>query len=79
MALAHCGRLPDGPDRDRLRLRLILDRAYPLTFLGRYREVADSLDQERERVDRLGDPSWPAPTTSGWHGRTARRARASPG
>ncbi|HEU4370934.1 MAG TPA: sigma 54-interacting transcriptional regulator, partial [Methylomirabilota bacterium] len=55
-ALVHSERLPDGPDRDRLRLQLILDRAYPLTFLGRFRDVLDSLGQERERIDRFRDP-----------------------
>ena len=60
-ALAHAGRLPDGPERDRLRLQLILDRAYPLTFLGRFRDVVDSLAQERERVERLADPAVAGP------------------
>lgn len=68
-ALVHAGRLPDGPDRDRLRLRLILDRVYPLTLLGRFQEVRDGLLEERERVERLHDPAVAGPYYF-WLGRT---------
>jgi tetratricopeptide (TPR) repeat protein len=68
-ALVHAGRLPDGPARERLRLQLILQRVYPLTFLGRFREVLDGLLQERERVERLGEPAVAGPYYF-WLGRT---------
>ncbi len=55
-ALAHVGRLPDGPDRERRRLELILQQVPSSTALGRFQEVLDLLLRERERVEQLGDP-----------------------
>lgn len=68
-ALAHAERLPDGPQRERRRLDLILEQVYPLTFLGRFQEVLVLLLGERDRVERLGDPAVTGPYYF-WLGRT---------
>ena len=54
-ALAHIGRLSDGPARDRMLLDVALRQGFSLYFLGRFTESVNHLLEHRERVDRLGD------------------------
>ncbi len=68
-ALAHAERLADGDERERRRLSLILQRVHSLTFLGRFQETLDLLLGERERVERLQDPTMTGPYYF-WLGRT---------
>lgn len=52
--------LPPG-ERDRRRIDLALRLAYSLYFLGRFADSLDLLAGERERVERLADPSAAGP------------------
>jgi class 3 adenylate cyclase/tetratricopeptide (TPR) repeat protein len=54
-ALGHAARLPDG-ERDRQTVELILRLAASLLPLAQLPETLDLLDQNREAVERLGDP-----------------------
>jgi len=63
-ALAHLAKslelmreLPDTPERAKDELALYLRQAESFHFLGRRQEIIDLLEQQRERLARLGDPS----------------------
>ena len=68
-ARAQAERLPDSEERERHRLSLLLQQVHSLTFLGRFQETLDLLLRERERVERLHDPTVTGPYHF-WLGRT---------
>lgn len=55
-AFPHAERLP-ADERDRRIVELIVRRAESLHFLGRRQEIVDILQQQKARLERLGDPS----------------------
>jgi tetratricopeptide (TPR) repeat protein len=55
-ALAHAERLPDGPDRDRRLVDLVLRQARSLFFLGRSQEGLALLLGQQSRLSALADP-----------------------
>jgi hypothetical protein len=59
-ALVHVERLPTGK-RDRCFLDVMLRQAYSLHFLGRSQDSLGLLLRQRERLERLGDPSIASP------------------
>ncbi|HBH04632.1 MAG TPA: hypothetical protein DDZ42_22420 [Candidatus Rokubacteria bacterium] len=54
-ALPHVERLPDGP-RERRRPEVALSLNHSLFFLGQFQRAAEILLEQREGVERLGDP-----------------------
>ena len=59
-ALAQTERLP-GPEHERLRLQLVLEKAQVLSGLARFREVMELLHPLRGPVESLRDPSLSGP------------------
>ncbi len=59
-AFGQTGRLP-GPDRERRRLQLVLEKARVLSVLARFREILELLLPLREWVESLRDPSLAGP------------------
>ena len=59
-ACGHAARLP-AAERDRQALTLLLRQAFSLSILGRFREILDLLLPERERVERLHEPTLAGP------------------
>ena len=55
-AFPHAERLPAN-ERDRGIVELIVRRAESLHFMGRRQEIVDILQQQKERLERLGEPS----------------------
>lgn len=60
-ALVHLDRLPDNRERDRMFLEVALRQGYSCYFLGRFEESVDLLLQQRERLERLQEPSLTGP------------------
>jgi tetratricopeptide (TPR) repeat protein len=60
-AMRHAEQLPDPERRDRARVELATRHVWPLTFLGRLRELSALLGREEERVARLKDPGLAGP------------------
>ena len=60
-AMRHAEQLPDPERRDRARIELATRQVWPLTFLGRLRELSALLLREQERVARLDDPGLAGP------------------
>jgi class 3 adenylate cyclase/tetratricopeptide (TPR) repeat protein len=54
-AHVHAGQLP-AEERDRRLIDVVVREAHSLHFLGRRQESVDLLLQQRERLERLGDP-----------------------
>ena len=59
-ALGHCESLPEA-ERDRCRLEVILRLAESLLPLARFPETLELFLQNRDLVDRLGDPALAGP------------------
>ena len=55
-ARRHADRLPAG-DRDDRALRLVVNEAHSLHFLGRRKEIVEVLDQQRDRLPQVADRS----------------------
>jgi tetratricopeptide (TPR) repeat protein len=55
LAARRLQRLPDGADRDRWMLKVALQQAHSLYFLGRFRESVDVLLPHEARLTRLKD------------------------
>lgn len=63
-ALAHLAKgldlmktLPDTPERAKEELAMYIRQAESLQFLGRQEEIVGLLLEQRQRIERLGDPS----------------------
>ncbi len=59
-ALAHVEHLP-AVQRDRRRLEVLLQQAFSLSILGRFRDIADSLLPQQELLERLQEPALAGP------------------
>jgi class 3 adenylate cyclase/tetratricopeptide (TPR) repeat protein len=59
-ARAHAEQLPTD-EQDRRLIDVVVREAHSLHFLGRRREIVDLLRGQRERLERLGDPSLAGP------------------
>jgi class 3 adenylate cyclase/tetratricopeptide (TPR) repeat protein len=60
-ALVHLERLPEGAERDRLLIDVVLRQGFSLYFLGRFQESVDVLIQHRDRLESLRDPAVAGP------------------
>ena len=60
-ALMHLERLPEGLDRDRLLIDVVLRQGFSLYFLGRFQESVDVLLRHRDRLEALHDPAAAGP------------------
>jgi tetratricopeptide (TPR) repeat protein len=57
LAARRLQRLPEGPDRDRWMLRVALQHAHSLYFLGQFRDSIEVLLPHEARLARLRDPA----------------------